>query len=797
MKIELSKYTRFFLFTILAISLQTVVYAGGNRERSTVNDTTEEMRRLIWTSSDRPEWVDAVPQSTTEIYFTGTSQPYDTAANARDNARENARNQALKYYGEFIERQAIESGSMTGLTSDTFDAFIVREDEIRSYAENVISQVGTDRYYTELYLNSNNQEEYIVYVLCQINRQKAEEDIANFAKNISQRYAAMMTPRTTLKTTLEGYIIVLNALRENTLHRVTAYHDGTAGRVGLYGHVLASINELVNSIEIIAIPNRTIQKPDTLNTVVRFNSTHMSVIGPFDCRVSIHGVNIKAPVVHYTLNNENQFQLPILTTRLEPGMYTVQIELLIQDVSRNIGRNVSGGFSFEVTPLTLVLNNRNEIETGIKRAVDTLAMGLQTPIETRIGLFALTGTDIPTGLSRYLNERVTHYAINNPDRKYRVNRENIEIENNQIAIISGFFTKRNDQVEITIELNTPNGDGDGSQFFIISAEVLAGLGIAIEPENIAILPSEPLIEPQDNHRINIQAFFNSESLTYFHRDELGITVMADGNCYFKIIHIDSNNQMTMIYPNSHDTNNYLRANMPRAIFETAKAYLYEPYGAETIIVVASIEQFRNIEQEYVKPLVPATNVSVRTAVRGSRGNENDGEAVYTITILKPHEEYQYGRPENMREMVESLRRDVLSQNGTFEGNEISGVYTVNNIRGSYRISRDAPDKIKFAIYYLDNYNNGMRAGLQTRSRGFSFSFTRPANMTQAIQEVRAEIEESGGTFSGNEQQGNFRAEGITGQYRVSELVNVTITEKPFMIPNSLIEREVRNYFGGR
>jgi hypothetical protein len=806
MKMGLGKSAQFVLFIILLTTIQTIVFAGGNQDRDTETAATEVTRRLIWTSSDRPDWVDIVPQSDTEFYFVGTSQPFDTAANARDNARENARNQVLSFYGQFIERRAIESGSMSGSTRDTLEVFVVREEEIRSFAENVISQVGVDRYYTELYLNSNNQEEHIVYVLCQISRQKAEEDIANFARNISQRYAAMLTPRSTLKAMLESYVTVLRALEQNTLHRVTAYHEGAAGRVGLYGHVRAGIIDLANSISFASLQNRTIRKPDTLDTTVRLQSTLITNIGPFDCRVTISGMNMNIPAAFYSVNN-NSFFMSFNTPPLENGRYAVQIELLLEELTGGIVRNINTGFSFEVMPLTSLLRTREEMEEGIKRAVDTLAAALQRQTETRIGLFTLTGTDMPTGLSRFLTERVTHYAINNPDRKYRIIRENIERDNNRVALLNGNFNRRGDQVDVTLELNTPDGNEDGSQAISITVELLTALGLTFEPENINIVIEVPPIEPA-NQAINIQAFFNSPSRTFLHRDELKMSVLADRNCYFKIIHIDADNQMKMIYPNSFDRNNFLRANIPRDIFETASYMLYGPYGAETILVVASSEQFRNIEQEFITPWATATAETVRNMVEENRGGDLErrrtpgtalrtGEAAYTITILKPHEEYEYARPENMREMVENLRNDVLRQGGTFEGNETSGVYIVNNIRGSYRIPRETPDRIQFAIYYLDNFTGGRNAGVQTRGRGFNFSFTRPADMRQAVQSVRLGIEENGGTFSGNEQQGNFRASGITGQYRVADMVNVTITEKPFVVPNALIEREVRNFFGGR
>jgi hypothetical protein len=111
------------------------------------------------------------------------------------------------------------------------------------------------------------------------------------------------------------------------------------------------------------------------------------------------------------------------------------------------------------------------------------------------------------------------------------------------------------------------------------------------------------------------------------------------------------------------------------------------------------------------------------------------------------------------------------------------------------VPRDRPDTVRFALYYLDLFSGN--AGTRTRGAGFSFSFSKPSDVDRAVRTVRSGIEGKGGTFSGNEQQGSFRAGGIAGQYRVADVVNVTITEKPFIIPNSTIEKEVKNYFGGK
>jgi hypothetical protein len=63
------------------------------------------------------------------------------------------------------------------------------------------------------------------------------------------------------------------------------------------------------------------------------------------------------PVVYYSVN-DNSFFMSFNTTPLENGRYTVQIELLLEEVTGGIVRNITSGFSFEVMPLTVILRTR-------------------------------------------------------------------------------------------------------------------------------------------------------------------------------------------------------------------------------------------------------------------------------------------------------------------------------------------------------------------------------------------------------------------------------------------------------
>jgi hypothetical protein len=467
------------LLLLTAIYFCTVsasLFANGNKDQS--EDSSKQLARtLVWSEpAEKPEWVDVVPQRETEIYFVGTSQIFDTTANARDNARESARIQVLEYYGQVIEKQATALSSVSGSTRDTLNPYINREDEIRVFAQNVVSEVATVAYFTEMYLNSNNKEEYIVYTLHRINREKAEEEISGYAKNISSRYTAAFSQWKTLKAALEGYTFIVKSLERNPLHRIMAYCDTPKGRAGLYEYARLQIIELANSLSIEAIPFRRIQETETLTTPIKIRSSLMPATGLLDCHASIFGTNSdNIPPFPFNSASDNHFDLAINNNNnIKPGSYNVTIEILLSNLTGNIVKNITSSFTFEIISLTPLYETREDVEAGIKKAVDILAIRLKTSTETIIGPFLITEKNVPSELSDFLMEKVTHYATENQERKYKIV-EGVGItpgDGKNIAVLNGFFTKRDDRVDVTLKLSTPDRDADGSQIFSISLAVL-------------------------------------------------------------------------------------------------------------------------------------------------------------------------------------------------------------------------------------------------------------------------------------------------------------------------------------
>jgi hypothetical protein len=282
-----------------------------------------------------------------------------------------------------------------------------------------------------------------------------------------------------------------------------------------------------------------------------------------------------------------------------------------------------------------------------------------------------------------------------------------------------------------------------------------------------------------------------------------ITLLASQNCYVKVYHIDVNKQMQLIFPNQLNRNNYLAANTTRVIPESpVQLTLHAPFGQETIYVIASGDQFSNLEAEFVQ-IREASREAVRNASidRGASLQVKPGSAPalgttetrFNYTILPASYTdavFQYRKPDDMAEAVRTMESEIRRQGDTFTGNEREGTFSTNGIQASYRVSGNT---LTMSVRYLGNQTPLARGA----APAYRFSFDKPANIRQAVQTVRTGIENKGGAFSGDESTGNFRASGIAGQYNIADRVNVSIHEKPVLIPNSLIEKEIKKFFNVR
>jgi hypothetical protein len=366
---------RFLTYICIIIYGIFATCAGFSMPSHEKTDTASSpARTLLRTIPEvRPEWAGGnIPKNETEIPFVGVSNPFATDAESRDAARNNAFIQVLQYYGMLIRSSAIEKSSLSGKADEVLAPYLQNESEITRFAENLVSQILPEGYYTEVWMRADNTEEYITSALCTVPKQKAETDIATFEKRTSERYANLLAIQDTLYTTLLMYSSVIDTLSENPLHRAVAYYDSPNGRVSLYEYCVLQLNVLANSVSFDVLPSFTVQKNEPLNVTVALRSSALQKIGHIDCQVELYGVHDMTPKERYTVTADNSFLLQVFTQRLEARKYEVRLELLLQDISAHIQKNPTIRFSFDVTPLnwTFSVNVLGDTADGrVKRAV--------------------------------------------------------------------------------------------------------------------------------------------------------------------------------------------------------------------------------------------------------------------------------------------------------------------------------------------------------------------------------------------------------------------------------------------
>jgi hypothetical protein len=327
----------------------------------------------------KPDWLGRDPSNGEERFFIGKSpRKYSSQADAENAAREDARIQALSFYGELLLSQAFER-SVAGLAD-----LLNREAEIRDYAQTAVSQAGADNRYMEIYRNEQEQEEYIVYLLYGLSRTAAAEQAWHFTDAVSRSYSNRLTPQENIRDALELYDSILAALGQNPLHRAVAYYDGPDGKTGLHQYLSAEIHKLVNGLVFEPVPALTIQKTDILETSLLVRSKTIESIGAIDTMIRIYESGGTEPFEAFRVPaaSGNRFLLQIPTQKRKVGRYTVRSELLLQETgnqSNQITKNITGEFSFEVSPVNAVVEFSGEHLIGVEK--DILAGSLREALE--------------------------------------------------------------------------------------------------------------------------------------------------------------------------------------------------------------------------------------------------------------------------------------------------------------------------------------------------------------------------------------------------------------------------------
>jgi len=154
-------------------------------------------------------------------------------------------------------------------------------------------------------------------------------------------------------------------------------------------------------------------------------------------------------------------------------------------------------------------------------------------------------------------------------------------------------------------VDVETGELRGSQSYILNGSdpVLINL---VNP-NITVkrlTEREALLQPFDGKHNNFVLNVTVNKTVYYDNEELFITLRSSEDCYFVVYHLDTDNNMQIIYPNFWEKDkNFLKANTTRVIPENTSFALHAPYGEERILVYASVRPFTIPEDQYRSRLV--------------------------------------------------------------------------------------------------------------------------------------------------------------------------------------------------
>lgn len=354
-----------------------------------------------------PEWVHNVPKSSTELFFVGLSKNSPSAAAGRESARDDAMRQVARYYGEFLQSNLAIRSRYAQNNDVTLSDLTELDEDITSFAQAVVTQLSADRYFTEVSRGLDGGEVFVVYALCQIPRQKAEADIRDFARTISERYGNLIAKPDSLMTALSGYNHVLQALEKNPLHRSVAAYTTRNGQVNLYDYLITEMNALAAAVTFSPVSSSIKQSDVAFEMTLRVNSATYPNIGPLDMEVRLENgghswSSLIAP--------DNTAAVRINTEALQRGKYAALFEIPLKDMYPVIRSNPQGSYTFEIKTISASLAFEGSAVTARERAAfrEAVQQGIQR-FDAPVRLVSESNT--PSGGGEYVIMVNYNYSV--------------------------------------------------------------------------------------------------------------------------------------------------------------------------------------------------------------------------------------------------------------------------------------------------------------------------------------------------------------------------------------------------
>ncbi|MBN1413250.1 MAG: DUF4384 domain-containing protein [Spirochaetales bacterium] len=208
------------------------------------------------------------------------------------------------------------------------------------------------------------------------------------------------------------------------------------------------------------------------------------------------------------------------------------------------------------------------------------------------------------------------------------------------ALLYGNFYDAGLNVEIYLNLASIETGTSIDTAKITLKKSLIPREISLLPANyndaVAVLEKLKDVDKSADGNLKLEAWINrGNGGTYIDGEELVIHFYASDDCYIKIYHIDVKGDLKLIFPNQYHSDNKLKKRKLYSIPDESYGFgfhLEAPYGTEFIKVLASTQQFKDVEEAFVSL---GTN-SAELVERGLSVKQREAkitEALLNYTIL--------------------------------------------------------------------------------------------------------------------------------------------------------------------
>ncbi len=260
-----------------------------------------------------------------------------------------------------------------------------------------------------------------------------------------------------------------------------------------------------------------------------------------------------------------------------------------------------------------------DVTDELAQALEAIAADHYQPITAAFGNFTYQYTDLAGSFSRYLQDRLTqavgrvnrfslfvHNALDNLDPAFSEIFGDLFSEEGVEALLQAQYFDDGDTVRVALRVDSlMTATMIGTvEVYIPKSAVPQGIDLAPADVEFAMQRQQELtdIVANESEELVVRATLNKgSSAVYRDGERMTVSVYANRDAYIKVYHIDVEGNTTLIFPNMFEADNFVPAETIIDIPDRSHPFefaLHEPFGTEFIKVIASEEQFDDIEESF-------------------------------------------------------------------------------------------------------------------------------------------------------------------------------------------------------